>query len=107
MAKEKNTKEKSLEKMTSKELRELALTIPEITGAHGMNKPELISDIKKARGIEEKVTKKKDSSIRELKTKINELKNKRNEAVEAKDSKKVAILRKRINKLKKRIRRAA
>jgi len=107
MADEKKIKEKPLEKMTAKELRELAVGIPEITGAHGMNKSELIGDIKKARGIEEKDTRKKDSSIRELKTKINELKVKRSEALAAKDLKKVTLLRKRLSKLKKKTRRAA
>jgi hypothetical protein len=35
--------EKALEKMTAKELREVAAGIPEITGAHGMKKDELLS----------------------------------------------------------------
>jgi hypothetical protein len=107
MADEKKTKEKPLEKMTSKELREMAMEISEISGAHGMNKPELVSAIKKAKGIEEKKTNPKDSSIRELKTKINELKGKRDQALEAKDSKKTGQLRRRISKLKKKTRRAA
>ena len=41
-SKEKETKEKPLDKMTIKDLKELALTISEITGVHGMNKAELI-----------------------------------------------------------------
>jgi len=107
MADEKKTKEKPLEKMTSKELREMAMEISEISGAHGMNKPELVSAIKKAKGIEEKKTNPKDSSIRELKTKINEPKGKRDQAFEAKDSKQAGQLRRRISKLKKKTRRAA
>jgi len=107
MADKKKIKEKSLENMTSKELRVIALEIPGITGAHGMNKPELISVIKKARGIEEKVNQKKDSSIREVKVKINALKIKQKELIETEDLKKVKQLKRRINRLKKKTRRAA
>ena len=59
MTDEKETQEKPLEKMTATELREVAKEIPEITGASGMKKEELISAIKKARGIEEKVVAKR------------------------------------------------
>jgi hypothetical protein len=45
--KKKEAKEKPLEKMTAKELRDLAKEIPGITGAHGMNKPELLTEIKR------------------------------------------------------------
>jgi len=51
--KQKETKEKPLEKMTATELRELAKGIDGITGVHGMNKAELISAVKQARGIVE------------------------------------------------------
>ncbi len=107
MADEKKIKEKALEKMTSKELRVIALEIQGITGVHGMNKPELISEIKKARGIEEKAVQKKDSSIREVKAKINTLKIKQKELIETNDLKRVKQLRRRINRLKKKTRRAA
>ncbi|MBA4368700.1 MAG: Rho termination protein [Desulfobacterium sp.] len=107
MVDEKKIKEKALEKMTSKELRVIALEIQGITGVHGMNKPELISEIKKARGIEEKVIQKKDSSIREVKAKISALKIKQKELIETKDSKRVKQLRRRISKLKKKSRREA
>jgi hypothetical protein len=107
MASEKKIKEKALEKMTSKELRVIALEIQGITGVHGMNKPELISEIKKVRGIEEKVVQKKDSSIREVKAKINALKIKQKELIETNDLKRVKQLRRRISKLKKKTRRAA
>jgi len=103
MAKE--TKEKPLEKLTAKELREIAFGIPEITGVHGMNKFELIKEIKKAKGIEEKKGKTKSASVRDLKAKIHELKKKRNEAIQAKDATKVSMLRRRIGKLKKKTRR--
>ncbi len=61
--------EKKLEKMTVKELREIALQIPEIQGVHGMNKEELISVLKKVYGIEEK-PRKVGGSMRELKAKV-------------------------------------
>jgi hypothetical protein len=105
--KEKETKEKPLEKMTSKELRDVALQIPEITGVHGMNKPELISAIKKARGIAEDDTKKKSSSIRDIKKQIKALKNDYEAAQQADDEKRAKILRRKISKMKKKTRRAA
>jgi len=104
-SKKKVAKEKPLDKMTAKELRELAKEIPEISGAYGMNKPELISAIKKARGIVEAPVKKTDSSIRELKTKIKELKAKREEALGSDNVKMSKIYRHRISKLKKKSRR--
>ncbi len=105
--KKKETKEKPLEKMTAKELREIALTIPEITGVHGMNKTELVSGIKKARGIEEKDSKKGNSSVRDIKKKIKALKKERTAALEQHDDKMATIYRRRISRLKKKTRRAA
>lgn len=100
-------KEKPLEKMTVKELRALAIEIPEITGAHGMNKPELIADIKKARGIVDDSPKKADATVRQIKARIKGFKEKRAAALAAKDSKTATIYRRRIARLKKRTRRAA
>ena len=94
--------------MTAKELREVAADIPEITGAHGMNKEELLKAIKEARGIvDEDAGKKKSSSVREIKNKIKELKLKREKFLEENNDKMAAIYRKRIVRLKKRTRRAA
>ncbi|MEJ2729172.1 MAG: Rho termination factor N-terminal domain-containing protein [Deltaproteobacteria bacterium] len=62
-------KEKPLEKMTVKELREMAKDIPGITGVHGMKKDELVVEIKKAKGIKDEPVKKADASIAELKQK--------------------------------------
>ncbi|MFZ5568968.1 MAG: Rho termination factor N-terminal domain-containing protein [Thermodesulfobacteriota bacterium] len=107
MAEDKKAKEKPIEKMTAKELREAALGLPGIAGVHGMNKDELISAIKKAKGIKEEEGGKKDTSIRDLKQKIKVLKAKRVEALEAKESKQAVNLRRRISRLKKRARRAA
>lgn len=104
--KEKTKKEKPLERMTAKELREVALEIPDITGAHGMNKDELISAIKESRGIVEE-KKKKAVPVREIKEKIAKLKELREQARQEGDQKKVDTLRRRISRLKKKTRRAA
>lgn len=104
-SKKKAAKEKPLDKMTAKELRELAKEIPGISGAHGMNKPELISEIKKARGIVEVPLKKTDSSVRELKLKMKDLKAKRKAALESDNTKMSIIYKRRILKLKKKTRR--
>jgi hypothetical protein len=100
-------KEKPLEKMTVKELREMAKDIPGITGVHGMKKDELIVEIKKAKGIKDEPIKKADSSIADLKQKIKALKVQRREALEAKDKKKATIFKRRISRLKKKTRRVA
>ncbi len=105
--KKKEAKEKPLDKMTAKELREVAKEIPEITGVYGMNKEELLSAIKKARGIAEDTTKRTSGSVREIKKKIKLLKEERKKALEREDTKMAAIFRKRIIRLKKKTRRAA
>lgn len=105
--KEKDKKEKPLDKMTAKELREVALTIEGISGVHAMNKNELIDAIKEARGIVEDKTKTKAKDVRALKAKAKELKEKKLQAKEAGDRKQVDQLRKQINRLKKKMRREA
>ena len=100
-------KEKPLDRMTAKELREVALEIPEITGVHGMNKAELLAGIKKARGIVDEQAKKSDMSVREIKKKIQGLKVMKAQAHESKDGTKADILRRRISRLKKKTRRVA
>lgn len=106
--------EKTLDKMTVKELREVASEIPEITGAHGMKKDELLAAIKKARGAEEEKPKtgakpKKAGGAEDidLKKKIKIIKAERMDALSAGDKKAAKILRRRINRLKKKSRRAA
>lgn len=99
--------EKPLEKMTVKELREMAKGIPGITGVHAMKKDDLIVEIKKAKGIKAEPVKKADASIADLKQKIKALKVQRREALEAKDKKKATIFKRRISRLKKKTRRAA
>jgi len=105
--KKKEKKEKPLEKMTAKELRDVGKQIPDITGVYGMNKAELISAIKQARGIEEDKEKKVDSSVREIKQKIRMLKAEREIAINNDNKKMAAIYKRRITILKKKTRRAA
>ncbi|MBF0495855.1 MAG: transcription termination factor Rho [Deltaproteobacteria bacterium] len=110
MSKEKKKiqKEKPLEKMTAKELRELALSLGEIVGVHGMDKEELIVAIKKVKGIPLEVKKSGSAtSVRELKKKILALKDKKVEASQEKNRKASDIIRRRINRLKKMTRKAA
>jgi len=104
--KKKAAKEKPLEKMTAKELREVAKEIDGIVGVHGMNKDELISEIKSARGIAETAGAKK-TDVRGIKKKIRALKADREAALSADDKEKAAIYRRRISRLKKKTRRAA
>jgi hypothetical protein len=104
---------KPLEKMTAIELREVAVEIPGITGAHAMKKEDLLKEIKEAWGIEdeEPVKKKKATksglTVKELKEKIVGLKEQKKSARDEKDPKKVDVLRRRINRLKKQTRKAA
>lgn len=106
--KEKQAKEKPLEKLTATELRDMARELPGITGASGMNKTELIRAIKKAKGIEDTGRKKRsDVSVRQIKEKIRELKKQHQELLEQNDKKMADIYRKRISRLKKKTRRVA
>ncbi len=110
-------KEKPLEKMTAKELREMALGLPGIQGVHAMKKEELIIAIRAANGItepepkkEKKVFAKKEKvilTVAQLKQRVKELRAKREELLQQKNMKMAEILRKRISRLKKKTRRAA
>ncbi len=101
------SKEKPLEKMTVKELRQIALQMPEITGVHGKNKAELVSAIKGVRGIVDEPIKKADATVREMKKKIRVLKKERQTALEAQDKRMAKINKRRISRLKKKTRTAA
>ena len=98
---------KALEKMTVKDLREMAKEMPEITGVHGMKKEELIVAIKEVKGIKDAPVKKTDASIGEIKNKIKQYKAQRQAAIEAKDKKMATIYKRRISRLKKKTRHAA
>jgi len=110
-------KEKPLEKMTAKELREMALGLPEIHGVHAMKKEELIVAIRAAKGIPEPETKKEKKivakkekvilTVAQLKQRVKELRVKREELLQQRNLKMAEILRRRISRLKKRTRRAA
>lgn len=101
---EKEKKEKPLERRTVKELREEALTIPDVQGVHGMNKEELISILRKAKGIEAP-PQKKTEAVRDVKHKISELKKVRDEERgEGVARARLEILRKKISRLKKKTR---
>lgn len=109
-------KQKPLDKMTVKELREIALNITGITGVHAMKKAELLEIIKKEKGIEEEAKPKKKPSkkkhpelatVADIKKKIEGIRTKKQEAMEKKDKKLVKIYRRRINRLKKRSRKLA
>ncbi|MFH1076008.1 MAG: transcription termination factor Rho [Pseudomonadota bacterium] len=102
--KDKKVKEKPLNRMTAKELREIALGVPDVAGVHGMNRVEMVSVIKKARGIADDKPKKSDTSVRGLKVKVKVLKVKKEDAIKDKDAKKSRLYRRRISRLKKRIR---
>jgi len=106
---------KPLDKMTVKELREVAKEIPEITGATAMKKDELLAAIKKAKGIEDEkpapkkaVSKSKAAvSVAEIKAKMTELRRRKESLKGQADRKTLSVLRRRINRLRKRSRVAA
>jgi len=104
--KKKQTKEKPLEKMTATELRAMAKEIPEVSGVHGMNKPELIAAVKAARGIEDTQAGKPVRSMRDIKARIRKFKQDRDAALEAQDARMATIYKRRISRLKKQTRRA-
>lgn len=106
--------ERPLAKMTVKELREVALKMGGIEGVTGMKKEQLLALIKKAKGIEDELAKKKkrkptkvEGTVAELKQKIAALKKEKLEAQKAKDKTQIKVLRRRINRLKKKTRKAA
>ena len=106
--------EKPLDKMTVKELRDVAKEIPEITGAHGMIKADLLEAIMQAQGIEEipkakskTKAKKTARDAKSLKKAIKAIRKKQAQAAAANDKKMAAIYRRKISRLKKKTRNAA
>lgn len=103
--------EKNLEKLTIKELREIAAEIPHERAILDMKKEELIVFIKEARGIKDKTPiKKKKHAVKikmtkpELKARIRELKALRWQALASNENKKALMLRHQISQLKKKSR---
>lgn len=104
--KEKPVKEKPLEKLTATDLRKMAREISGITGAHGMNKAELISAIKEAKGIKDVHTRKSSVDVREIKQRMRKLKADREAFLQQGNHKMADVYRRRISVLKKKTRRA-
>jgi exosome complex RNA-binding protein Rrp4 len=102
----KEKKEKPLDRMTAKELREIALGMEGIVGVHAMNKSELVAAIKEAKGIEDEKKHDKSGDVRSIKKKIRELRSQKETMKEAGEKDKVQLLRRRISRLKKKTRRA-
>jgi len=105
--------EKPLDKLTVKELREIAMKLPHTVAVSDMKKDELIAFIKEARGSKEEAPVKKKKKVvklkltkPELKAKIRELKGMKAQACEAQDNKKAVNLRRLISRLKKKTRAA-
>jgi hypothetical protein len=107
MAKGKEAAEKPLVKMTVKELRDIALAIPDLTGVHGMNKQDLLAAIKAHRGIVDEKPKKGAGSVREIKQQIRTLKARKQAMAGDTDRRQADILRRRLSRLKKKTRRIA
>jgi hypothetical protein len=116
--------DKPLEKMTVKQLREIAKDIPDVTGVHAMKKEELLVAINvvqgagdmapapaKASGAAKKtagIKKEKTAlTVKEMKALIKGLKTKRRQAQSEKDNKMTEIYRRRISRLKKQTRNVA
>jgi hypothetical protein len=98
---------KPLDRMTAKELREVALGIEGIVGVHAMNKSELVAAIKKAKGIKDEKKRQTKVDVRTIKLKIGELRSQQEALKEAGDKGRMKILRRRISRLKKKTRRVA
>ena len=119
--KKKESKEKDLDRMTVKELKEIAAENTDLVGINAMKKAELLAAIKETKGIKEekppkeKIEKKapkekiekKAVTVKELKENIIELKAQRKEARKARDKRMIHLLRRKINRLKKETRRAS
>jgi hypothetical protein len=106
--------DKPLEKMTVKELREIAINLPHVQAVHDMKKEEIIAFIRKARGIRDEAPARKKKKIvklkmakPELKARIRGLQGLKMQALEEKRGKEVRILRRRISRLRKKSRKAA
>lgn len=101
-------KERSLEKLTVKELKEMALAMGGITGVTAMKKEELLTAIKQAKGIPIQPTREKPvDTIVEIKKKMRELRVKQGELREAGKGDETGLIKKRISRLKKKTRRIA
>ncbi|HHO76458.1 MAG TPA: transcription termination factor Rho [Deltaproteobacteria bacterium] len=117
--KKQHKEDKPLEKMTVKDLKEIALEIPHdhtAIAVSDMKKDELIAFIKQSRGIvDEEPVKKKKKTVKikvlltkpEIKAKIKKLRQEKKSAQTADEKKKTKALRHRISRLKKQSRKTA
>ena len=87
MAEETTEMKKPLDKMTVKELRDVALDLPQITGVHGMNKADLLAAVKEAMGIEDTPVKKISKTVGDVKSQIKSFKKMREAALKEKNAK--------------------
>jgi len=101
-------KDQSIEKLTIKELKEMALAMGGITGVTAMKKEELIAAIKEAKGIPiREIREKPIDTIVDIKKRMRELRAKREELREAGKRKETGLLKRRISRLKKKTRQLA
>jgi hypothetical protein len=101
-------KEKHLEKLTVKELKEMALAMGGITGVTAMKKEELVAAIRQARGLPAKEKREKPvDTVLEVKRRIREFRLKRDELREAGKRTEAGRLNKVISRLKKKTRKFA
>lgn len=114
--------QKDLEKLTRTKLIEEAKKFPDIVGAHGMNKEELVEVIRKEMaklgeetpaapstpaGAKKGKTKKKPTDRAKVKADMTKLKAERREALEAKDSTALKRVRQRYKRLNRVLKRTA
>ncbi|MGV1099100.1 Rho termination factor N-terminal domain-containing protein [Thiovibrio sp. JS02] len=110
------TVEQNLEKMTVKELRELAKAIPGLTGVSSMKKDELLAALQGGGSEEQAEAPKKNPAqkakkeagpsiknltAKEVKQRINATRDKKAAALEEKNKKMIAVLRRKLSRLKK------
>ncbi|OPY05421.1 MAG: hypothetical protein A4E67_01938 [Syntrophaceae bacterium PtaB.Bin038] len=101
-------KEKQLEKLTVKELKEMALAMGGISGVTAMKKEELIAAIRQARGLPAKQMRERPvDTIVEVKRRIRESRAQREELREAGRRAEATRLNRKISRLKKKTRRLA
>jgi len=106
--------EEHIEKLTIKELREIAAQYPHEKAILDMKKEELVAFIKQAKGLKDEPHARKHKpkgkvklTKAEIKVKIRALKLMKGEALESNDGKKAIFLRQQISRLKKISRRIA
>ena len=101
-------KERQLEKLTVKELREMALAMGGITGVTAMKKDELLAAIRQAKGLPVKEVREKPvDTVLEVKKRIREFRQRREELREAGRRAEAVRLNRKISRLKKKNRRLA